>query len=428
MAARNNNSEQFHISWMTISYRTLWMLVVALIIVGSIGAYLMFPQSGPVQGSLELGGRVLQKLGLMSAPVKKLAGPGPQQAHFTNLDGGVKVKRASSNTWVSADYSLPLEKGDVVQTSSEGMAKVVFSDGTSYTIKPDSLIVIEENSTNAAQQTAVAVQVTTGTVDLSTATYAQGSKSEVIVAGATASLAPESAAMVHNDPRKDQHEILVKKGSGRVTRNSEVVELANFERVSFKADSAQMERTREVVPPTLIEPANMMPVYTSAGSAKAVDFSWTPVNESHGYHLRVSRNPYFSSTVYDRIVPDPEAKVAGLKEGTYYWLVLSLDAKGRESVESERNQFTIVAKSGDQGSVTLDLQELVQHGHVIEVAGKTEPAARVMVNGQEVPLILPDGSFHYFTPPLARGENLITVTAQNARGGVKTQQKKVVIE
>ena len=34
----------------------------------------------------------------------------------------------------------------MVQTGSEGMAKVVFNDGTNYTVKQDSLIVIEENS------------------------------------------------------------------------------------------------------------------------------------------------------------------------------------------------------------------------------------------------------------------------------------------
>jgi hypothetical protein len=65
---------------------------------------------------------------------------------------------------------------------------------------------------------------------------------------------------------------------------------------------------------------------------------------------------------------------------------------------------------------------------VIEVTGKTEPNARVMVNGREVPLITGDGSFHYFTPPLPNGENVITVTAQNSRGGVNTQQKTVIIQ
>ena len=34
----------------------------------------------------------------------------------------------------------------MIQTGSEGMAKIVFNDGTNYTVKQDSLIVIEENS------------------------------------------------------------------------------------------------------------------------------------------------------------------------------------------------------------------------------------------------------------------------------------------
>ena len=39
-----------------------------------------------------------------------------------------------------------------------------------------------------------------------------------------------------------------------------------------------------------------------------------------------------------------------------------------------------------------------------------------------------DGSFHYFMPPLPPGESLITITAQNAKGGVNTVQKKIVIQ
>ncbi len=70
----------------------------------------------------------------------------------------------------------------------------------------------------------------------------------------------------------------------------------------------------------------------------------------------------------------------------------------------------------------------MQHGHVIEVTGKTEVGARVMVNGREVPLVAPDGSFHYFTPPLPNGESLITVTAQNAQGWSEHATEKVLIQ
>src|SRR4029077_8252160 len=178
---------------------------------------------------------VLEKIAGIAPPPEKFGAGTEKQARFTALDGGVKIKKSSSNTWIAADYNIPLEKGDVIQTGSEGMAKVVFNDGTNYTVKQDSLIVIEDNPANDQQQTSVAVAVNTGTVDLSTATYTQGSKSQVIVAGATVSPDPESAAMVHNDPKNDQHEILMKKGSGELARNRETVRPADWEKATFKA-------------------------------------------------------------------------------------------------------------------------------------------------------------------------------------------------
>src|SRR6202049_1264398 len=208
---------------------------------------LTFPQFS--ENSIKAVGNVADKA------LQRVAGMAPagaggvstaQQAHFTALDGTVRIKKSNGNSWVAADYNVPLDKGDVVQTGSEGMAKVVFNDGTSYTVKQDSLIVIEENSANDQHETNVAVAVSTGTVDLSTATYSQGSRSQVIVAGATASLSPESAAQVHNDPKADQHEILVKKGSGDVSRNGETVRLADWEKVSFQAEGPHMDKLKEI--------------------------------------------------------------------------------------------------------------------------------------------------------------------------------------
>ena len=271
----------------------------------------------------------------------------------------------------------------------------------------------------------MSVAVSTGTVDLTTATYVQGSKSQVIVAGATASLA-WNAAMVHNDPKADQHEILVKKGSGEVSRNGEIVRLTNYEKVSFRGDS-KMQKKKEIGPPTLISPANMMPIFV-AGTSKPVEFSWTPMTNAVGYRLRISHNPYFSSTIVDRRVTTADVIVSGLGEGAYYWLVQSYDAEDKESVESQKNRFTIIPKGQNTTAIDLELDPFMQHGKVIELTGKTEVGARVMVTGREVPVVGADGSIHYFMPPLPPGESLITITAQNARGGVNTVQKKIVIQ
>ncbi len=419
----------YHIAWKTVTYRSVVLLIMAGAALFLIAVRLTFPQFS--ENSIKAAG------GLIDKTLQRIAGLAPatgggasvaQQAHFTALDGTVRVKKGNGNSWVGADYNVPLDKGDVVQTGSEGMAKVVFNDGTSYTVKQDSLIVIEENSANDQQQTNVAVAVSTGTVDLSTATYSQGSKSQVIVAGATASLSPQSTAQVHNDPKLDQHEILMKKGAGEVTRNGQTVQLTNWEKVTFKAAEPRMEKAKSTGPPTPISPANMAPIFTAGENSKDVEFSWTPMANAVAYRLRISRNPYFSSTLVDKKVNTADVTVTSLGEGAYYWVVQSYEASGKESVESEKNRFTIIAKGKQTDAIDLELDPFVQHGHVIEVAGKTEVGARVMVNGREVPMVTNDGTFHYFTPPLATGEAVITVTAQTAQGGVNTQQKKILIQ
>jgi hypothetical protein len=418
-----------HVAWTTVTYRSVALMVLAGAIVLFIAMKIAFPQftENSIKAVDGTANKLLERVAGMAPP----AGSGvstAQQAHFTALDGTVRVKKGNSNSWLAADYNVPLDKGDVVQTGSEGMAKVVFNDGTSYTVKQDSLIVIQESSANDQQQTNIAVAVSTGTVDLSTATYSQGSKSQVIVDGATASLAPESTAQVHNDPKSDQHEILMKKGSGEVTRNGETVQLANWEKVSFRQEEQHMEKAKGTGPPTPISPANMAPIFTTGEKTKDVEFSWTAMANAAGYRLRISRNPYFSSTLVDKRVNSADVTVTSLAEGAYYWMVQSYDGEGKESIESEKNRFTIIPKGKQSEAIDLELDPFIQHGHVIEITGKTQIGARVMVNGREVPLVTSDGSFHYFTPPLAPGEAMITITAQTADGGVNTQQKKIVIQ
>ncbi len=424
-----NRKSGIHVAWTTVTYRSVALLIMAALAVLFIVLRVAFPQftENSLKAGEHAGSNLLERVAGM-APVTGSGVLTAQQAHFTALDGTVRVKKGNGNSWVKGDYSIPLEKGDVVQTGSEGMAKVVFNDGTSYTVKQDSLIVIEENSANDQQQTHVAVAVSTGTVDLSTATYSQGSRSQVIVAGATASLSPESAAQVHNDPNADQHEILMKKGTGEVTRNGEIVKLANWEKVSFRGQQSHLEKAKEIGPPTPIAPANMAPLFSAGEATKDVAFSWTPMANAVGYRLRLSRNPYFSSTLVDKKVNTAAVTVTSLGEGAYYWMVQSYDTAGKESVESEKNRFTIISKGKQTEAIELELNPFIQHGHVIEVTGKTQTGARVMVNGSEVPMLSPDGGFHYFTPPLPTGEAVITVTAQTAQGGVNTQQQKIIIQ
>ncbi len=75
---------------------------------------LAFPQF--TQASLNKADNVASRL------LERVAGMAPtpsgittsQQAHFTALDGTVRVKKGDSNSWTPAGYNIPLDKGDVV--------------------------------------------------------------------------------------------------------------------------------------------------------------------------------------------------------------------------------------------------------------------------------------------------------------------------
>jgi hypothetical protein len=417
----------FQISYVTITYRSVLMGILAVLLLAAVVMYFAFPDTANkviLSGQISLG-KWLNKMGVNAGDRGLAPDPGPQQAHFTNIDGNVRVRKGSTNAWVVADYTLALERGDVVQTSPEGMAKVVFTDGTNYTVKPGSLITIQENSVNAAQQTKVAVQVTTGKVDLATSTLVMGSKSQVIVGNATATIASESSAEVNNDLRGDQHEILVKKGSGEVTREGQTIPLESYTKASFSSNSKEMIKTKELQPPTLISPAPMQNVFIDQTS-KGVNFSWAPVDNVREYHIKISRNASFTGPGVDDKKAATQVLVTNLQEGIpYYWQVRSIGLDGKESIESETYRFTIVPKG--TGTLALELGDFVQMGHVIEVKGHTEPNARVMVNGREA-VVAGDGAFRHFTNPLPSGENLITVTAQNEKGKVHTETRSITIQ
>lgn len=408
------------------------MGTLAVISVAAIVMYFTFPDTTNrliMSGQLSVE-RLLAKAGFFNShDDQQVSDPGPQQAHFINIDGVVRVKKASSNTWLTADYNVALEKNDVVQTAGEGIARVRFADGTNYTVKPDSLIVIQENSVNESQQAKVAVQVTTGTVDLATASaMARGSKSQVMVGGATATFSPESAGEVQNDPRNDQHSILVKKGGAEVQRGSEDVKIVENEKLAFTNDSPTMVKTKEIGPPVLMDPKSGDNVPLDPKS-KGVTLTWAPVDGVHTFHVRVARNQFFTGPlVVDQNWTHLELVLANLGPGSYWWEVQSVSDNGKPSAASERNKFTVVPYAENGAKIPLEIVSLIQHGHVFEIKGQTEPGARVMVNGQEVAMINPDGSFHHFTNQLPTGENWITVTAQNSKGGYGLVSRPVNIQ
>ena len=425
---RGDKEHAFELAWTTISYRTIAFYAILALLLAGFVAYLI----SPAYVTQKLKQALEAVAGDTGRPQVAEVTTSRREAHFVNIDGTVRVKKARSQQWIRADYNTSLERGDFAQTGGDGVARIIFADGTNYVLKPDSLVVIEESREDpVTRATKVAVQVTSGAVDLSTGRFeVPGSRSQVSFADAVATLHEESRAMVRNDPDRNLHEFTVDQGQAEVTRGSTSVQLGQYEQVSFAAGQAGLVRSKIMAPPNLLSPKNMELELAREPKSEVLEFAWTAVPGAAAYHLQVSPTVMLSNFVVDKKVEGGTSlRVSGLEEGTYYWIVSSIDAKGVESQPSQANRLNLVQDVGAANQAYLEITRIIQHGRVVEVQGKTEPGSTVIINNEQVFSISPDGTFRHFTSPLPNsGSNQITITAQNRKGEIKTIRKTVVIE
>lgn len=89
--------------------------------------------------------------------------------------------------------------------------------------------------------------------------------------------------------------------------------------------------------------------------------------------------------------------------------------------------FVTSAPNGEH-SPSLRITDVVQHGRIVEIKGATDTGTVVMINGQPVASIFPENTFRHFLGPLPRGTSIVSITCQDERGGVNTQQLALTVE
>ncbi len=407
------------VQWHAVTYKTVivYGLLVALIVLA--GMFIVFPS---------MYSAVTRKISTAIASNDAENGPNLQtQAKFVNLDGKVQVKKVNSVQWVDADYRTTLDKGDLVQTGTDGYARVTFADGTFYTVKPGTLITVEENTMASNRPTSVAVRINTGAVDLATPNWSSpGSKAAVSIEDAKAELRPNSRAAVKSDKDTKESEIVVSNGSAVLQRGQEKVEVSQWQKASVPS-SGTITKSEVLAPPDLLEPLNLAPIIAENAKSALIHFEWKPVQDAVSYSLRISTTSMFTKMVKEvTVVKSTSADLSGLDAGDYFWDVIATNAKKMSSDVSDPYKFTLVAQ-GKAQEMTLEIQDTHLVGRAVEITGRTEPGAALIINGQHVPNIAPDGTFRHFTEPLLPGEHTIVVIGQNRRGGTAKQQVSVVV-
>jgi hypothetical protein len=404
--------------WQAVTYKTVLGYGLLLTAIVSAGIYLAKPDLYP---------RIIQRINeRVSGPDVEAQTDDQKHAKFVNLDGKVQVKKVNSVQWVEADFKTLLDKGDLVQTGPDANARITFADGTIYTVKPDTLVTVEENTTETDKPSSVAVHINVGQVNIMTPNWTSpDSKAGVTTEDANAQLRSNSHAAVKSDPEKKESEIVVSSGSAQVRRGEEKIDLAPYEKLTVPNTGA-VQKSTVLAPPDLVEPLNLAPIIAENPKLFPVHFEWKAVPNAVSYTLRVSTTAMFTKTVKEAKVSGTSADVSGLDTGDYFWNVTATNAKKETSEVGEFFKFTLVAQGKSQ-SMVLEIDGTQLHGHVAEIVGRTEPGAALIVNGQSVPNIAPDGTFRHFTEQLDPGQHTISIIGSNRRGGTAMKTVSIVV-
>jgi len=413
-----NKIPRVEVYWRAVTYKTVILYILLALALAGGGMFLAKP---------DLYNVIINKIDkAVSDPNVDPVSADQKHAKFVNLDGKVEVKRVNSVQWVVADYRTSLDKGDQIKTGSDGMARVTFADGTTYTVKPDAMVTVEENSTENNRPTSVAVRINTGEVNLTTPAYnSPESKAAVSAEDARAELHSNSRAAVKADPEKKESEIVVSSGSAQVQRGQERIDVAQWEKVTIPS-GGPIQRSNVLAPPDLVEPLNLAPIIAENPKVYPVHFSWKPVQDAVAYTLRVSTTAMFTKTVKEAKVSGTAVDISGLEPGDYFWNVTAQDGKKETSEVGEIFKFTLVAQAKSQ-PMLLAVDDTRVVGRSVEIVGRTEPGAAIIINGQPVPNIAPDGTFRHFTQPLEPGQHTIVVIGSNRRGGTGQAQVSIVV-
>jgi len=416
-AQGHDKTPRVEVYWKAVTYKTVIGYVLLALAIIFAGLYVVKP---------DLYQAVFKKFEkAVSDPESETQAADQKHAKFVNLDGKVEVKKVNSVRWVEADFRTSLDKGDQIKTGPDGDARITFTDGTTYTMKPDSLVVVEENSSDSNKPSSSAIGITTGEVNWATPTRTLAeSKAQVRVEDTKAQLGSNSRGAVKADPENKSSEIVVSSGTAQVQRGQERIDLSQWEKATIP-NNGPIQKSNVLAPPDLVSPLNLAPIIAENPKISPVRFEWKPVQDAVTYTLRISTTAMFTKTVTKK-VNGTAAEITGLDPGDYFWNVSATDGKKQTSEVSEIFKFTLVAQGKSQEMV-LEITSTQVVGHSAEIVGRTEPGAALIVNGQSVPNIAPDGNFRHFTEQLAPGQHTISIIGSNRRGGTAMKQVSIVV-
>jgi len=373
--------------------------------------------------------RGLRSQGILEGLLESAGGrpSGPSAAQFIAVEGGVEFRRSDSSEWMDARSAISLDPGDHVRTSGNGSAEIMFQDGTLYTARPNTQLIVSRTRGGGGLPAEQSIRMEYGWVNLNT--HEQGGK--VATPQAEAQVGSDSEATVTYDAES-------RTGRFAAFRGSLEVESAAGEKRRVEALEQVVQRGERLAdteallpPPNLLEPGDNSQFDLEL--ADQVVLSWEPADGATGYALQIARGQLFVDNVIEdsnRTLTHATLGVRG--EGSFLWRVASIGPDGAHGPWSRARSFRVTAlaarsEGADTEPPVLDLEEVKAYGSIFIVAGTTEPGAFLEINGEPVQ-VGADGTFNKPIQITQEGWNSVEVRARDASGNETVEAARVFVE
>lgn len=370
----SNKYRKFYVEWWNIRTSTIYGLVILVVVCAAVGGIFWYASKHN------------WFVATVEADIPKDA------ARIISFEGDVRITRVGTRETILVTRETYVAAGDTIQTQADGRAILQMIDGSVYTVRPNSTVVVRDNSSIFGGRN-VRVSLDDGQLNVRTDQQPENTENVVEVAESENRLLPETDASFNADAQTNGGEIRISRGGVETTMGGETTTIRENE---FAAVSNGNISSREKLlePPKQASPANSAQVLDSTGNGVGVAFNWQDTGAS-SYHLQVSRSPYFASDsiLIDRSgLSSRDFRMAGLSPGTYYWRLKATAQSGQATDWSEPFKFMVVRSQGGRAIEATEWKVENVGGSVYLIGGRTQPGVAVRSQGRET-YAAADGSF-----------------------------------
>ncbi len=285
-------------------------------------------------------GKAERSRSVLSSIIDSMRNRSPSgEAQFITTKGGVEVRRGERGEWRPARGRMVVYGGDYIKTSSNGSAEIMMVDGTLFTVRPSTVVLVNRARPSGQGQLRRSIALESGWVNLSTA----NATSRVTTPKAEAEVRQRSEAMVSYDARKGEGKFAAFRGALRVASKEDdsVREVGELQQV-VQAGGAISKPKPVPGPPDPINPKDNSEFYLEGSRQLAL--VWRPVKGAERYALQVSGNRLFVDNIIDTERRRKTGATLGLRgEGTFVWRVAAFDGESERGPWSPVQRFRVLA-------------------------------------------------------------------------------------